>query len=127
MLLSLRTAGDVLSYDKLLVATGSSARKLRIPGADLPQVVTIRGPDDAQKVVDVCTGATDVVIVGAGFIGLETAVALLNKFPVSLVCSRTVASSRLWLAPGTPCGLVVLTVGFDDPCDPCLHRASKSR
>ncbi len=72
----------MLSYDKLLVATGSSARKLRIPGADLPEVVTIRAAQDAAKVLDTCATATDVVIVGAGFIGLETAVTLLGKFPV---------------------------------------------
>jgi NAD(P)H-nitrite reductase large subunit len=36
--------GEVIAFDKVLVATGSVARKLTVPGADLPQVFTVRAP-----------------------------------------------------------------------------------
>lgn len=41
---------DVLAYDKLVLATGSIARRIPIPGADLENVYTFRGIEDAQKV-----------------------------------------------------------------------------
>jgi len=44
--------GTVLSYDKLLLATGSHARTLPFPGADAAEVYTLRRADDADRLKD---------------------------------------------------------------------------
>src|SRR5688572_2580778 len=41
--------GEVVSYDQLLLATGASAKPLKIPGADLPSVYSLRTIDDADR------------------------------------------------------------------------------
>ncbi len=61
-------------YDKLLLATGSSPVEPSIPGIDDPRVVslwTIPDMDRIKSMVD--TGARSALVVGGGFIGLETA------------------------------------------------------
>ena len=66
--------GRSLPYDRLLLATGASARSLPIPGGE--HALLLRTFDDAQLLRQRLTGGGDrrrVVIVGAGFIGLEVA------------------------------------------------------
>ena len=69
--------GDSVRYDRLLIATGSEPRRLRLPGSDLAGVLTLRTLADATRLSDelraCAAGAGRVVIVGAGFIGLELA------------------------------------------------------
>ena len=68
--------GEVLVYDRLLLATGSSARRLPVPGADLGGVRYLRTLADADRLrADLAGGGRQVVIVGAGWIGLEVAAA----------------------------------------------------
>jgi NADPH-dependent 2,4-dienoyl-CoA reductase/sulfur reductase-like enzyme len=68
--------GEDLGYAKLLIATGSSARRLPVPGADLGGVRYLRTLDDADRLLaDLSGGGRRVVIVGAGWIGLEVAAA----------------------------------------------------
>lgn len=74
-------SGEVVSYDKLVIATGAAPFVPNVPGKDLPGVFTMRTPDDAiglRSFVDEnkCRSA---VVVGAGFIGLEIAENLLKK------------------------------------------------
>ena len=74
-------SGEVVSYDKLVIATGAAPFVPNVPGKDLPGVFTMRTPDDAiglRSYVDdnKCRSA---VVVGAGFIGLEIAENLLKK------------------------------------------------
>ena len=74
-------SGEVVSYDKLVIATGAAPFVPNVPGKDLPGVFTMRTPDDAiglRAYVDEnkCRSA---VVVGAGFIGLEIAENLLKK------------------------------------------------
>jgi NADPH-dependent 2,4-dienoyl-CoA reductase/sulfur reductase-like enzyme/rhodanese-related sulfurtransferase len=62
------------SYDKIILAPGASPIRPPMPGADLPNVFTLRNladTDRIKKVVD--AGLNRAVIVGAGFIGLELA------------------------------------------------------
>jgi 3-phenylpropionate/trans-cinnamate dioxygenase ferredoxin reductase subunit len=66
---------EPLRYDKLLLATGSRPRRLDVPGADLPGVRYLRTLPDADALVKNVPGAGRVVVVGAGWIGLETAAA----------------------------------------------------
>jgi len=62
-------------YDKLLIATGASPRPLRVEGADLGGVHYLRTVADSQALRNTFAHGGDVVIVGAGWIGLETAAA----------------------------------------------------
>jgi 3-phenylpropionate/trans-cinnamate dioxygenase ferredoxin reductase component len=62
-------------YDKLLIATGSSPRRLDIPGADLDGILTLRNLDDSYAIREHLKPDTRLVIVGAGWIGCEVAAA----------------------------------------------------
>ena len=68
-------AGAQLHYDKLLLATGSKPRRLEVPGADLDGVYYLRNVEDSERIKIDFTRAKRVVIIGAGWIGLETAAA----------------------------------------------------
>jgi 3-phenylpropionate/trans-cinnamate dioxygenase ferredoxin reductase subunit len=67
--------GDRLRYDKLLLATGATPRRLRVPGVDLGGVHYLRSLDDSEHLKAALQPGTRVVIIGAGWIGLETAAA----------------------------------------------------
>jgi len=69
------------SYDYLVLATGASPRHLQLPGSDLNGVNALRSIEDARQIKKQLEQASSVVIVGAGFIGLEIAAtaALMGK------------------------------------------------
>lgn len=71
--------GDRLEYGALLLATGSRAARLPVPGAELPHVLTLRSLADCRRLLEAVEGARDVVVVGAGFIGMEAAAALRER------------------------------------------------
>jgi NADPH-dependent 2,4-dienoyl-CoA reductase/sulfur reductase-like enzyme len=62
-------------YDKLLLATGSSPRRLRVPGADLDGVRYLRTLADSEEIRRRLAPGVHVVVAGAGWIGLEVAAA----------------------------------------------------
>jgi NADPH-dependent 2,4-dienoyl-CoA reductase/sulfur reductase-like enzyme len=80
-------SGEELAYGKVLLATGSSARRLPVPGADLDGVRYLRTLADADRLLaDISGGDRQVVIVGAGWIGLEVAAAARHHGnPVTIV------------------------------------------
>ena len=65
--------GETLGYECLLLATGAPPRKLHAPGATLPGVFYLRSIADSDCLRPVLSGKGRVVIVGAGYIGLEVA------------------------------------------------------
>jgi 3-phenylpropionate/trans-cinnamate dioxygenase ferredoxin reductase component len=67
--------GDQVGYDKLLLATGASPRKLPVPGAHLDGVHYLRTSRDSERLREALRAGGNVVVVGAGWIGLETAAA----------------------------------------------------
>ncbi len=69
-------SGRKVSYDKLLLATGSEPLRLPIDGASLPHVKTLRTLADAQAIIAAASGARRAVVVGSSFIGLEVAASL---------------------------------------------------
>ena len=73
-----------LSYDKLVLATGSRAGRLPIPGSDLEGVFTVSNMDEAIAIKkDMTEGKVGkAVIIGAGAIGLEMAEALADLWGV---------------------------------------------
>ena len=68
--------GTRLPYRRLALATGATARRLALAGGDLPGVHTLRSLADAHTVRQRLSRVEDVVILGAGFIGMELASAL---------------------------------------------------
>ncbi|NEE02820.1 NAD(P)/FAD-dependent oxidoreductase [Phytoactinopolyspora halotolerans] len=67
--------GDTLTYDRLLLATGSEPRRLDVPGSDLDDVRYLRELPDADRLLDVLEPGHRVAVVGGGWIGLEVAAA----------------------------------------------------
>jgi 3-phenylpropionate/trans-cinnamate dioxygenase ferredoxin reductase subunit len=67
--------GEPVRYDRLVLATGATPRHLRLPGADLPGVDYLRTLDDSDALRAAFRPGANVVVIGAGWIGLETAAA----------------------------------------------------
>ncbi|SLN62982.1 NAD(P)/FAD-dependent oxidoreductase [Oceanibacterium hippocampi] len=67
--------GTTLPYSHLVLATGARVRRLPVPGADLAGVFDLRSLDDSDRIKAALARAADVVVIGAGFIGLEFAAA----------------------------------------------------
>jgi Uncharacterized NAD(FAD)-dependent dehydrogenases len=70
--------GETLQWDKLIVATGARPLVPRIPGVELPGILTVRLPDDVPILKSELAGASTVGVVGGGYIGVEMAEALLH-------------------------------------------------
>ncbi|MGH8969833.1 MAG: NAD(P)/FAD-dependent oxidoreductase [Actinomycetes bacterium] len=67
--------GERVAYDKLLLATGASPRRLEVSGHDLEGVHYLRRARDSEALREAFTGGGSLVVVGAGWIGLEVAAA----------------------------------------------------
>ena len=80
--------GGTVGYDKLVLTTGASARRIDIPGAGLSNVLYLRTLPESEALRAAFTPEARVVIVGAGWIGLEAAAA-----------ARTAGSSVTVLEP----------------------------
>jgi len=70
------TSGRHLSYDKLLIATGSNPVIPDIPGIQGDGVFPLRTIEDARGIQSTTRGSRNVVVLGGGFVGIRTAVAL---------------------------------------------------
>lgn len=71
--------GSFLSYDKLLIATGSSAAPLTIPGANLHGVVKLDHLDDARAILKSVKRGRTAIVVGGGITALELTEGLLAQ------------------------------------------------
>ncbi|MGH7792603.1 MAG: NAD(P)/FAD-dependent oxidoreductase, partial [Thermodesulfobacteriota bacterium] len=90
-------SGETLKYDKLLVATGGKARMLNVPGAELKNVFTLRSYDDSDEIIKASENASRVTVVGASFIGMETAFSLTErKLPVTVIAPDSVPFNRVF-------------------------------
>jgi 3-phenylpropionate/trans-cinnamate dioxygenase ferredoxin reductase subunit len=67
--------GSQVAWDKVLLATGSSVRKLEVPGSELADVFYLRSMKDSAAIRARLVAGSEVVIIGAGWIGLEVAAA----------------------------------------------------
>ena len=69
------------SYDKLVIATGARPIRPELPGIDAPGVHGVQTLDDGQALLDTLTATEGrrAVVVGAGYIGVEMAEALINR------------------------------------------------
>jgi 3-phenylpropionate/trans-cinnamate dioxygenase ferredoxin reductase subunit len=68
--------GSTLAYDKLALCLGARPRRLTLPGMDLPGVHLLRTMADINAIRADLSATRHVVIIGAGYIGLETAASL---------------------------------------------------
>ncbi len=66
-------SGEAVHYDKLLIATGSRNRRLRLPGSDLDGIFYLRTLAEADLLKAALAQAEGVVVVGDGFVGCEIA------------------------------------------------------
>lgn len=95
----IRTDGDTVEFDKLLIATGAHPRPLRVPGSNLPGVHLLRSLTDARAIRDDLTNSERAVVVGAGFIGMETASVLAQK---QVEVTMVFPEGRVWEKCFTP-------------------------
>lgn len=65
--------GETLGYDRLMLCLGGSSRRLTCPGSDLTGIHYLRGLADAAAMRTAFKPGARVVIIGGGYIGLETA------------------------------------------------------
>jgi NAD(P)H-nitrite reductase large subunit len=65
--------GMTIQYDKLLLATGGFARRLRCPGFELDGIYYLRTIEDAECIQQAIRTTKKAVVIGGGFIGLEMA------------------------------------------------------
>jgi 3-phenylpropionate/trans-cinnamate dioxygenase ferredoxin reductase subunit len=65
--------GEKLTYDRLLLCLGAGSRRLTCPGATLPGVHYLRALADVAPIQMNCKPQARVVVIGGGYIGLETA------------------------------------------------------
>ncbi|MEV0058083.1 FAD-dependent oxidoreductase [Saccharopolyspora shandongensis] len=69
------TDGGRLDFDKLLIATGANPRSLPVPGIDAEGVLHLRRVEDSDLIKRTLAGIERLVVVGAGWIGLEVTAA----------------------------------------------------
>lgn len=84
-------SGEVLEYRQLALTTGAGPNRLRVPGADLSGVHYLRSLEDAAGIWQAIRAKQPLVVVGAGYIGLEIAASLAEaglKVTVVDVASR---------------------------------------
>jgi 3-phenylpropionate/trans-cinnamate dioxygenase ferredoxin reductase subunit len=87
--------GRSLVYDRLLLATGSRVRRLEVPGTALDGVHYLRTIADVENIVAALTPGARVLLVGAGYIGLEVAAVIRTRgFEVTVLEAADRAMAR---------------------------------
>jgi 3-phenylpropionate/trans-cinnamate dioxygenase ferredoxin reductase component len=71
--------GDQLRYDRLMLATGAAPRRLPVPGNTAAGVYYLRTRDDADQIRQAFGPGKSLVVIGAGWIGMEVAAAARSK------------------------------------------------
>jgi len=71
--------GEEIGYDKLVLATGARVRRLPVPGEDLENVFYLRDTRDVLAIKSKSETAKTALIIGGGYIGLETAASLRKQ------------------------------------------------
>lgn len=77
--LALTQRNQVVPYDRLILAMGSSAVRLPLPGAEMPGVVCYRDMADVRHMLRTARGHGRAVVIGGGLLGLEAAAGLAHR------------------------------------------------
>jgi 3-phenylpropionate/trans-cinnamate dioxygenase ferredoxin reductase subunit len=80
--------GTEAAYDSLIIATGSRARLLTIPGAALGGILALRTIADADLLRRSARKALNVVIIGGGYVGLEVAASVRSAGAAVTIVER---------------------------------------
>ena len=89
--------GETISFDKALLATGGSPRRLSIPGGDGEGCFLLRTTADAQAILSAAVQSKRVAIIGAGFIGLELSTSLRDRgLEVTLIAPDALPLTRIF-------------------------------
>jgi 3-phenylpropionate/trans-cinnamate dioxygenase ferredoxin reductase component len=75
----IKTNDGIFGYDHLILATGGSPRRLEIPGVDPENILYVRDYNDAVNLKTRVKNAQSILLIGGGYIGLETAASLNLK------------------------------------------------
>ncbi|MFQ6053688.1 MAG: FAD-dependent oxidoreductase [Candidatus Bathyarchaeia archaeon] len=70
---------EELGYDDLVLATGGHPTRPRIEGLDKEGVFTLRTLEDGERIAEAMRGARSAVVIGSGYVGLETAEAFVKR------------------------------------------------
>ncbi|WP_116918640.1 NAD(P)/FAD-dependent oxidoreductase [Tamilnaduibacter salinus] len=105
-------SGQTLVWDDLVIATGSRASRLNLPGEDLAGVYTFRDIDDTEQLVALSQHHRRAVVIGGGFLGLEAAEGLRQRG-----MAVTVVHRNPWL----------LNRQLDPTASGLLHQALRHR
>ena len=85
------TNGSKLGYDKVLVATGSIPVVPPFEGLRKEEAITLRRLEDARKIIRLCESSKKAVILGAGLIAMEVAMALRKRgLDVTIIARRRI-------------------------------------
>ncbi|HEY1605748.1 MAG TPA: FAD-dependent oxidoreductase [Allosphingosinicella sp.] len=88
--------GDTVDFDRLLIATGAEPVRLKLPGFDRPNVLTLRSVADADRLIERAEQSGSVAVIGAGFIGLEAAAPLRGRgLDVHVVAPEALPMERI--------------------------------
>ncbi|MDQ0691893.1 nitrite reductase (NADH) large subunit [Arthrobacter sp. W4I7] len=113
-------AGNVFEYDELVVATGSNAARLPIPGAEHTHVY--RTLEDVWAINEAITGLTEklgrrvnAVTIGGGLLGLESAAGTeqLGANPIVIDGSQWLMATQLDEGAGQAMGRLIKSKGFE--------------
>ena len=80
--------GSEEAYDKLVLATGSTPRRLTIPGSDLAGILELRHLDDAEALKVAIGPAQRLAVIGGGYIGLEAAASAISLGASATIIER---------------------------------------
>ncbi|MGQ0849973.1 MAG: NAD(P)/FAD-dependent oxidoreductase [Actinomycetota bacterium] len=112
--------GRTIGYDRLLICTGADPRPLQVPGADLAGVRYLRSIQDSDDLRAAIEAASQVVVIGAGWIGAEVAASARQMGrEVALVGNSSVPLERVL---GEEVGRLFLELHKDHGID--LHMNS---
>ncbi len=85
--------GESIDFEKAMMATGGTPIRLPVPGGDLAGIHYLRTLDDAEAIAAAARAAESAVVIGAGFIGMETAASLTK---LGLKVSVIEAAPYIW-------------------------------
>jgi nitrite reductase (NADH) large subunit len=97
--------GRVITYDRLLIASGARPRRLGLAGEDLAGVYTLRTLADCQRLMAGLPPAGRVMVVGAGAVGLKAAEAL-NRRGLEVILVEAEAHALPRMVDATAAGLL---------------------
>lgn len=96
---TLFTSNSQVSFDKLLIATGSRPRRFDLPGSGLTGIHYLRRVEDAKRIQEAAQGSNRAVVIGGSFIGMEVASVLIQ---IGVQVTMVFPEERVWGAFFSP-------------------------